>query len=57
MALPPSGFEEAGLSSCAIVGGSSISLGKRFTAAADGVKLVSAGEAEASSAGEQLAKE
>jgi hypothetical protein len=57
MALPPSGFEEAGLASCAIVGGSSISLGKRFTAAADGVKLVSAGEAEASSAGEQLAKE
>jgi hypothetical protein len=57
MALPPSGSEEAGLTSCAIVGGSSISLGNLFTVPADGMKMMSAGEAEASSAGEQLAKE
>ena len=30
MALPPAGSEEAGLTSCAIVGSSSISLGKFF---------------------------
>jgi hypothetical protein len=57
MALPPSGSEEAGLTSCAIVGGSSISLGNLFTVPANGMKMMSAGEAEASSAGEQLAKE
>jgi hypothetical protein len=57
MALPPSGSEEAGLTSCAIIDGSSISLGMQFTVPADGVKITSAGEAEASSAGEQLAKE
>jgi hypothetical protein len=57
MALPPSGSEEAGLASCAIIDGSSISLGIRFTVPADRVNMLSAGEAEASSAGEQLAKE
>ena len=54
---PNPGSEEAGLTGCAIVGGSSISLEIRFTVPADGVKMVSAGEAEASSAREQLAKE
>ena len=44
---PPSGSEEAGLTSCAIVGGSSISVGKLFTVPANRVKMVSAGEAEA----------